>query len=74
MWYLCLYAGLGTDLRGALRGGASPAEITALIAARWSARSDRGAEERLAERQRSPLVAVDALRQDPHLEMHTRGG
>jgi cyclic pyranopterin phosphate synthase len=74
MWYLCLYARIGTDLRAALRGGASRAELTALIAARWQARTDRGAEERLARRDRAALVPASELRQDPHLEMHTRGG
>ena len=74
MWYLCLYARLGTDLRAALRGGASRAELAALIAARWGRRDDRGAERRLAERDRAALVDSDELRRDPHLEMHTRGG
>jgi cyclic pyranopterin phosphate synthase len=74
MWYLCLYARIGVDLRAALRRGASQQELTELIAGTWRARSDRGAELRLAERDRAPLIAVDALRQDPHLEMHTRGG
>jgi cyclic pyranopterin phosphate synthase len=45
-----------------------------LIRATWEVRSDRGAEERLASRDRSPLIPVDRLRRDPHLEMHTRGG
>ena len=34
----------------------------------------RGAEDRLAARDRAPLIPVDSLRRDPHLEMHTRGG
>ncbi len=74
MWYLCLYAHTGTDLRRALRDGATREEIKALISSSWQARQDRGAEERLAQRDRAPLVEVDALRRDPHLEMHTRGG
>jgi len=74
MWYLCLYAARGTDLRGPLRAGASPEQIAALIRRTWEARQDRGAEERLASRDRSPLIPVDTLRRDPHLEMHTRGG
>jgi cyclic pyranopterin phosphate synthase len=74
MWYLCLYAAQGTDLRGPLRAGASSAELAALITRGWSARADRGAEERLAVRDRSPLIQIGGLRQDPHLEMHTRGG
>ncbi len=73
-WYLCLYAARGIDLRGPLRRGARREEIARVIAAEWSARMDRGAEERRATRSRGPLIAIEALRQDPHLEMHTRGG
>jgi GTP 3',8-cyclase len=74
MWYLCLYATRGADLRAALRGGASTQELAALIRATWTSRRDRGAEERLTTRDRAPLIPVDSLRRDPHLEMHTRGG
>jgi cyclic pyranopterin phosphate synthase len=74
VWYLCLYATRGIDLRGPLRRGASTEELKALITARWQARTDRGAEDRLALRHRSPLVQIADLRRDPHLEMHTRGG
>jgi cyclic pyranopterin phosphate synthase len=74
MWYLCLYASRGVDLRAALRGGAAPSEIAAIVRKAWEARRDRGAEARLAERDRTPLIPIDTLRRDPHLEMHTRGG
>ncbi|MSO82824.1 MAG: hypothetical protein EXQ53_05960, partial [Acidobacteria bacterium] len=74
LWYLCLYAPLGIDLRGALRRGADSDELAMLIRAAWEARHDRGAEARLAARDRSPLIPIDTLRRDPHLEMHTRGG
>ncbi|MGH6689706.1 MAG: GTP 3',8-cyclase MoaA, partial [Gammaproteobacteria bacterium] len=74
MWYLCLYATRGTDLRGPLRRGASTEELKDLITGRWQARTDRGAEERLSVRHRSPLIQIAELRRDPHLEMHTRGG
>ena len=74
MWYRCLYAPSGTDLRGPLRAGAPAEEIRARIAGAWRERADRGAEERLALRRREPLVPREALRRDPHLEMHTRGG
>jgi cyclic pyranopterin phosphate synthase len=74
MWYLCLYATQGTDLRRALRAGASAAELGALIRTTWESRQDRGAEVRLASRDRSSLIPVESLRRDPHLEMHTRGG
>jgi cyclic pyranopterin phosphate synthase len=74
MWYLCLYAARGTDLRAALRGGASAAEIRQLIVAGWQGRTDRGAETRLGLGERRAFVPITALKRDPHLEMHTRGG
>ena len=74
MWYLCLYATEGKDLRRALRSGQSAADIGDLIRSVWERRRDRGAEERLAGGARSPLIPLDRLKRDPHLEMHTRGG
>jgi GTP 3',8-cyclase len=74
LWYLCLYALHGTDLRRPLRSGASPEQLAQLIRATWEIRSDRGAEERLASRDRTTLIPIDRLKRDPHLEMHTRGG
>src|SRR3989441_698695 len=74
LWYLCLYAMRGIDLRGPLRGGASSAQLKALITGGWTARTDRGAEDRLALGERTPLVQISGLKRDPHLEMHTRGG
>ncbi|MGH8245065.1 MAG: GTP 3',8-cyclase MoaA, partial [Gammaproteobacteria bacterium] len=73
-WFLCLYADRGIDLREPLRGGASDAELTSLIAGAWGARTDRGAEERLAIAGRGALYPREALRADPRREMHTRGG
>jgi cyclic pyranopterin phosphate synthase len=74
MWYLCLYAARGLDLRAALRAGADPEAIAALITRGWRSRDDRGAEARLALGERRAFVPLTVLRQDPHLEMHTRGG
>jgi cyclic pyranopterin phosphate synthase len=74
MWYLCLYATEGQDLRRALRSGTPPAEIASMIRSIWERRRDRGAEDRLANGARSSLIPLDRLRRDPHLEMHTRGG
>ena len=73
-WYLCLYAERGVSLRDPLRQGASDAELSELIAAAWAIRRDRGAEERLQVVSRGALYPVERLRQDPHREMHTRGG
>jgi cyclic pyranopterin phosphate synthase len=74
MWYLCLYATEGIDLRRSLRSGVSPEAIGAILRATWGQRRDRGAEDRLASGARAPLIPLDRLRRDPHLEMHTRGG
>ncbi|HUR28040.1 MAG TPA: GTP 3',8-cyclase MoaA [Planctomycetota bacterium] len=73
-WFLCLYAREGLDLGKALRAGATTKELAALIRSRWSARDDQGAVARLAEHERAALAAIEELRRDPHLEMHTRGG
>ncbi|MCP9438365.1 MAG: GTP 3',8-cyclase MoaA [Nitrospira sp.] len=78
MWYLCLYATDGIDMRGPLRGGAKPDQIREIIRAGWGLRRDRGAEarkelERTGARE-SGLIGIERLREDPHLEMHARGG
>ncbi len=46
VFYTCLFASQGTDLRAPLRNGASDEELTALIAATWQHRSDRYSEQR----------------------------
>jgi cyclic pyranopterin phosphate synthase len=74
VFFSCLYAQKGLDLRAKLRSGAGDAEIERLVATGWLAREDRGAEIRLELAERDALVEVDRLRKDPHLEMHTRGG
>jgi cyclic pyranopterin phosphate synthase len=74
LWYLCLYAQAGIDLRKILRGGAWAEELAERISSIWRARTDRGAELRAATGQRGVFVGIEQLRQDPHLEMHTRGG
>jgi GTP 3',8-cyclase len=74
MWYLCLYAQRGVDLRTPLRAGATRHEIKALITSTWRLRQDRGAEQRKELRYRGVLIQLEGLREDPHLEMHTRGG
>lgn len=78
MWYLCLYAATGVDLRKPLRLGASSGAMREFIRSVWEARQDRGAEDRKAlERvglRSGGLIDIDRLRQDPHLEMHARGG
>ncbi|UCC72135.1 MAG: GTP 3',8-cyclase MoaA [Gemmatimonadota bacterium] len=75
VWFLCLYAAEGLDLRTPLRDGASTGELRELIAGTWIGRTDRGAEERARLNSlRGPLYQIEDLRKDPHREMHTRGG
>ncbi|MFO0758314.1 MAG: GTP 3',8-cyclase MoaA [Byssovorax sp.] len=73
-WYQCLYAHRGLDLRALLRGGKSSTEIADALRAAWGARADRGAEDRLAQGDRGPILPASMLKRDPRLEMHTRGG
>src|SRR5438094_397179 len=49
-------------------------ELAGIIRDTWQGRTDRGAEERLGVADRAALYRIDALRADPHREMHTRGG
>lgn len=74
LWLLCLYARDGVDLRGPLRDGADDDTLAALVTRGWRVRTDRGAEHRLAEAERSALIPRGALAERPHFEMHTRGG
>ncbi len=80
MWYRCLYATNGTDLRKLLRYDSSASNVAAdeeiadIIAEAWRGREDRGAEERASRNHREAFVALEELRRNPHLEMHTRGG
>ena len=73
-WYHCLYAQRGIDLKGPLRAGTAPEALRELIRSRWTEREARGAEERAATPGRGAFVSVEALRADPRLEMHKRGG
>ncbi|HEX5052885.1 MAG TPA: GTP 3',8-cyclase MoaA [Planctomycetota bacterium] len=74
MWFTCLYAQHGTDLRQLLRAGHGDERLRARLVEVWAARRDRGAEERAEAPDRRRLAGPESLRQDPHLEMHTRGG
>ena len=47
--FTCLFAAEGLDLKGFLRNGASDAELTALLEARWKRRDDHYSELRSAE-------------------------
>jgi GTP 3',8-cyclase len=74
LFFTCLYAQKGLDLRAQLRGADDDDAIARIVAACWQARDDRGAERRLELAEREALLGIEGLRKDPHLEMHTRGG
>ncbi len=67
VFYTCLFATTGTDLRAPLRGGASDDELRELIANVWQKRNDRYSE------QREELVALGAPGND-RVEMSRIGG
>jgi GTP 3',8-cyclase len=62
--YTCLFAADGVDLRAPLRGGATDAELGAMIRAIWERRADRYSELRDALRARNVQ----------HVEMNHVGG
>lgn len=74
VWFLCLYASGGIDLKAILRRGVPAAEMARTIKQAWELRTDRGAEERNHLKGRGVLFPVEQLRMDVHREMHTRGG
>lgn len=74
MWYRCLYAETGSDLRALLRDGHTDADLADAVAGIWRQRRDQGAVDRLDNKTRSVFVDAKTLKSNPHLEMHTRGG
>ena len=63
--YTCLFARLGYDLREPIRSGIGDEELAALIARRWTQRTDRYSEQR---------AELRALGEQKHVEMFAVGG
>jgi GTP 3',8-cyclase len=59
VFYTCLFAKEGTDLRSPLRTGASDDEILALITATWTQRGDRYSELRSQLSSEQPLRKIE---------------
>ncbi len=59
--YTCLFATAGTDLRAALRGGATDEELLRLLAGVWGAREDRYSEVRTAATAGAPKVEMSYI-------------
>jgi cyclic pyranopterin phosphate synthase len=74
MWYHCLYAAKGFSLRDLLRSEPNNEVLAQTVQQHWQQRTDQGAKDRLVQQDRRPLVQLPVLQQNPHLEMHTRGG
>ena len=74
IWYLCLYAQDGINLRQALRKEGAEHGLADLIREAWNKRKDRGAELRSSTSERGALYQIEQLKKHPHREMHTRGG
>ncbi len=64
MFYSCLFAARGTDLRDKIRAGMNEEELRAEIEGLWSKRADRYSELRSKLRER----------RQPHVEMYRMGG
>ena len=74
VWFLCLHASAGVDLRTPLRRGVPLDDLAAVVDLGWSRRTERGAEALMDGRLGTVPVPMARLRLDSHLEMHTRGG
>lgn len=61
MFYTCLFAAAGTDLRAVLRDGGREDEIAAAAAAVWEARTDRYSEIRSAATVSFPKVEMSYI-------------
>ena len=66
VFYTCLFAQHGTDLRGPLRAGADDDELQRILRGTWTQREDRYSEQRMIMRARSHT--------DPKVEMNYIGG
>ncbi|MCL2625279.1 MAG: GTP 3',8-cyclase MoaA [Cystobacterineae bacterium] len=70
----CLYASEGLDLKKELRAGKTHAQLQQRIASFWEQRREKGAEQRLLQENRKAFKTEKELLENPHLEMHKRGG
>jgi len=74
MWFLCLYALNGVNLKDLLRLSGDDRNVAEVITETWVKREDRGAEERLINPNRGAFRRSDVRCPGPHHEMHARGG
>jgi cyclic pyranopterin phosphate synthase len=74
MWFRCLYALEGLSLKDHLRASSDDGQVADVIAAAWTHRDDRGAEDRLLIPNRGAFRRSVSRCPGPHHEMHARGG
>lgn len=74
MWFMCLYALNGINLKDPLRLYQDDAKVADQIRNAWTAREDRGAEDRLLIPNRGAFRRSESQCSGPHHEMHARGG
>jgi len=74
MWFMCLYAIDGVNLKDHLRSSADDERVADVIRTTWAAREDRGAEERLLLPDRGAFRRSIGRYARLHHEMHARGG
>ena len=72
--FACLYATHGLDLKKELRAGKTQLELQQTISSFWQQRTEKGAEQRLLLQDRAAFKTEKELLENPHLEMHKRGG
>lgn len=74
MWFRCLYAVDGINLRDHLRSSEADERLAEVIQGAWARREDKGAEERLLIPDREAFRRSAGRCPGPHHEMHARGG
>ena len=74
MWFMCLYALDGVNLKDHLRSSDDDELVAKAIRDAWAGREDRGAEDRLLLPNRGAFRRSAGKCPGPHHEMHARGG
>jgi cyclic pyranopterin phosphate synthase len=59
--YTCLFATVGTDVRGPIRSGATDSELSALLRGLWARRDDRYSELRARGPRRLPRIEMSYI-------------
>ena len=73
-WFDCLYAKDGFNFRELLRTEVDRKILLKKLRYLWGSRNAQTAVDRLLLKERQISYDLDALLEDPHLEMHTKGG